>query len=274
MNIYKEVVRRINGFCHGNADEYLHQAWLEHYERHGKNLLDEHPAYVIRAVKYKFLNFLRSRKRQVNKELVPIWSSFTAPVINVLSTQPAHYEDDIPQITQEFLEKLKQGRQLAVVCKETGVRYRNLSELVRVEFPNRNHNSTRVMIIGAIKGGRTFEGRTFTYAPRVHYEIAVRLMDGYKGDEIAEELCISKSAVAHIRKQIKDLLQKMISNPIRTSTLKIVTKISEGTWEKRTDHDDFELDDYNEFYQIYKHKESGEGWLVKLKEEKINPYIK
>lgn len=68
-------------------------------------------------------------------------------------------------------------------------------------------------------------------------------------------------------------IEKMLTNPFNGSKTIIKKSITEAQWEKRTDHEDFELEDYNEFYKIYLHKESKESWLIKLKEQKFNPYL-
>lgn len=92
---------------------------------------------------------------------------------------------------------------------------------------------------------------------------------GYTQQEVAEELGLSKQVINYYNNKIK-----MLNNPINGSKLKITKQISLSTWQRKTDREDYELDDHNEFYQVYQHKESKEGLLVRLPAAKTNPYIK
>lgn len=92
---------------------------------------------------------------------------------------------------------------------------------------------------------------------------------GYEQSAIAKKLEVSKTVVAYYNKKIK-----MINNPLNGNKVQIKKSIGLYQWEKRTDHEDYVLEDYNEFYRLYQHKESKEGLLVKLPAEKRNAYIK
>ena len=52
-------------------------------------------------------------------------------------------------------------------------------------------------------------------------------------------------------------------NPFNGSTIKVSRIILSDTWEGKKDKDDYELEDENEYYKLYKHKESNSGLLVK-----------
>lgn len=100
-------------------------------------------------------------------------------------------------------------------------------------------------------------------------EILELKLAGYGENEISRLLGITNPAVCRYTKNLE-----MLTNPINGSRLKITKQISLGTWEKRTDQEDYVLEDYNEFYRLYQHKESKEGLLVKLPAGKHNQYIK
>lgn len=110
----------------------------------------------------------------------------------------------------------------------------------------------------------------------------------YKGiTELGKELSVSRSAIYKFinnggntdrytnRKlsHIKSIEPMSFKNPFNGNKLVVKKTLSETEW-KREDQTEFELDDYNEYYLMYRHILSNEGWLVKLKEEKCNPYIK
>jgi len=63
-------------------------------------------------------------------------------------------------------------------------------------------------------------------------------------------------------------------NPFNGSRTHVTWVISEKHYEEKIDHNDYDLEDYNEYYKLYVHKESKEGLLVKLPTLKHNPYIK
>ncbi len=92
---------------------------------------------------------------------------------------------------------------------------------------------------------------------------------GYTQTDIADELNIDKQLSHYYNKKINLVL----TNPFNGSRLKITKQISLNTWEKKIDQDDYEMDDENEFYRVYRHKESKDGLLVKLPSTKTNPYI-
>ena len=105
--------------------------------------------------------------------------------------------------------------------------------------------------------------------PKKTIEILELRLHGYCNAEIAKILNITKTAVAHYTKNLE-----MIANPFNAHKLIIKKSITEAQWLKRIDQEDFQEEDYNEFYKLYSHKESGEGLLVKLPVEKENPYIR
>lgn len=102
------------------------------------------------------------------------------------------------------------------------------------------------------------------------------IIEGREADQIAIE---TGTSIRTIQRQIKKIKEIAVSktnwtNPFNGSKLEVKKSISQSEWEKRKDKDDFELYDYNEYYNLYEHKESKEGLLVKLPEEKTNRYIK
>lgn len=63
-------------------------------------------------------------------------------------------------------------------------------------------------------------------------------------------------------------------NPFNGSKLEVKKTVTESQWDRRADKDDFEEEDVNEYYHLMKHKESKEGFLIRLKISERNPYIK
>lgn len=72
---------------------------------------------------------------------------------------------------------------------------------------------------------------------------------------------------------IKAVHYMSLNNPFAGSKIPVKRVISETQWDARQDHDDFELEDYNEHYKLWFHKEAQEGLLVRLKQPKEAFYI-
>lgn len=105
-------------------------------------------------------------------------------------------------------------------------------------------------------------------------------MMGFTSQEIADKLGFSKFQVEWAIKRIKKNIKKLqgmsvnMGNPFAGSRVKVTKQISLKVWEgKKYDHNDYEEEDYNEFYKLMIHKESGEGLLVRLPECDGNEYI-
>lgn len=98
-------------------------------------------------------------------------------------------------------------------------------------------------------------------------------IDGYSQKEIAEKLNLSRQTIRSYSKKIEDMAE--YNNPFAGSRVVVKKRISETLWEKRTDKEEFELEDENEMIRLYVHKESGEGWIVTNKNPKGSEhYIK
>lgn len=82
--------------------------------------------------------------------------------------------------------------------------------------------------------------------------------EGYDQVSIAEKLEVNKSTVNHYTKKMS------LVNPFNGNKLKITRTINKDTWDKKSDKEDYERDDYNEYFELWKHKESGQGILVRL----------
>jgi predicted transcriptional regulator len=95
--------------------------------------------------------------------------------------------------------------------------------------------------------------------------------EGYSQVEIAEELKISKQLVNQYNNKIEAMAW---INPFNGSKLEVKKTITLSQWEKRMDHEDYEVHDENEYYKLMEHKESKEGLLIRLPEHKVNPYLK
>lgn len=91
---------------------------------------------------------------------------------------------------------------------------------------------------------------------------------GYNGTDIADELKISNGLVTKYTKKMT------LINPFNGSKLKISRTITKDIWDKKTDKEDYEVEDFNEYMELYRHKESKQGLLVRLPAQKTNPYIR
>lgn len=87
----------------------------------------------------------------------------------------------------------------------------------------------------------------------------------YNQSEIAKEFNVSHTTINNEVIKIKSVANKMINNPFNGSRTNVKKRITESEWNKRTDKDEFELEAENEWNILYIHKQSKEGWLVKIK---------
>lgn len=87
----------------------------------------------------------------------------------------------------------------------------------------------------------------------------------YNQSEIAKEFNVSHTTINNEVIKIKNIANKMINNPFNGSRTNVKKRIMESEWNKRTDKDEFELEAENEWNVLYIHKQSKEGWLVKIK---------
>ena len=94
--------------------------------------------------------------------------------------------------------------------------------------------------------------------PQILKQIVHLKCRGFLNTEIAEHLGVSKHLIGYYLKQ----LMSFINNPFNGSKTKITKKLSEKAWEKRKDHDEFELEVDSEYSKLFVHSESKEGWLV------------
>lgn len=103
-------------------------------------------------------------------------------------------------------------------------------------------------------------------------EIFKLAANGYDNVGIAKQLGISKQLVGQYIKKIRDM---GLNNPFHGDKTIIKKSIAQNTWEEKetNEKDKYDLHDCNEYYELYVEKESGDGLLVKLKQEKINRYL-
>lgn len=73
-------------------------------------------------------------------------------------------------------------------------------------------------------------------------------------------------------RHIKKIEYMAYTNPFHGSKTIVKKRISQASWNKRKDHDDFEFEIDNEQLQLWVHKEAGEGWLVVVSEPKGSEY--
>lgn len=110
----------------------------------------------------------------------------------------------------------------------------------------------------------------FTGNEETTKEILTKRLNGYTNKEIAEEMGISKALITYYLNRTKlsefeTRNKKMINNPFNGSKTKVKKRLTEKQWEERTDKDEFELESENEWDRLYVHKESKEGWIIKIK---------
>lgn len=103
---------------------------------------------------------------------------------------------------------------------------------------------------------------------------------GYGNKEISLILDVSEQVILYYRKQIQGMA---LHNPFNGSKTKITRTITRATWNmvvtrrisgkkkkvSKYDHSEYEQEDYNEYYELWVNKESGDGLLVKLPEPKL-----
>lgn len=106
-------------------------------------------------------------------------------------------------------------------------------------------------------------------------ELALKILkllaQGNTQKDVAEQLNTNKQQVHYYTEKIREL---MSINPFRGSTIEVNKVITENAWEKRTDQQEWEEDDSNEFYRVVVHSETKEGLLIRLRTPERNPYIK
>lgn len=106
------------------------------------------------------------------------------------------------------------------------------------------------------------EKRHYRIDRQLPLEIFRLKASGYTQKEIADELNVSKVVVNQYNKKIESM---SYPNPFNGSRTIVKKRLSEAAWEKRIDHNEFELEAENEWDVLYVHKESKEGWVVKIK---------
>lgn len=102
-------------------------------------------------------------------------------------------------------------------------------------------------------------------------EIFTLKASGYTQSDIALSLGVNKDVISKYNKKMS------FTNPFNGSKLKISRIILKDTWNEKDDQEDYEQEDYNEYYELYRHKESGQGLLVRLNSSvkpKRNSYVK
>lgn len=94
---------------------------------------------------------------------------------------------------------------------------------------------------------------------------------GFTIPQMAEEVGVSTATIILYKRHIRQSLSHMsLVNPFNGDKTIIKKSISERTWKDKTKEEkqEYSLHDFNEHYNLYVSKETGDGLLVKLKEEK------
>ncbi len=64
-----------------NYKDILHDTWIKYYERTGKNLLEEHKGFVMRAIKFTIWNRVRDSKKMPTEEYHEVPSMVFDPLM-------------------------------------------------------------------------------------------------------------------------------------------------------------------------------------------------
>jgi len=243
MNLerYRYVLRYYRQFEPELFKDICHNAYLNYWRNHHADLFDQDIPFIFRVVRNQGIDDWRKREQTNSRDYDP--ETYVPKEFISLSVNPESIK---------FRDLARADEKQAAFKRAILSRNNPYEEMVAKELLERCY---QVMI-----------------QDKKTSELAVQILElklaGYIETEIAKILGIDKSRVARFTKKLQ-----MLNNPFNGSKVKITKHMSLSNWEKHGD-EDYELEDYNEFYYLYKHKESGEGLLVKVPARRTNPYIK
>jgi hypothetical protein len=231
--------------------DLVHNIWLRYFVKHGKDLFREASSnrWIYVAVKNEFINSMYGTDR---------FESILRPQVDDV-TDNVYEAEFIPSDIPSALE-------ITI--------YNDLDKFIKShikEWVSSRNKLKKPTAFTKLSGGQVVER---------HLSVYELLKFGCTPTEIGQELNIF--GVKKYIDNIKEAIHSMgYSNPFNGSHTKVTKAISQNTWQtskkgsvNRYDKSEYELEDYNEFYELYVHRESGEGLLVKLPDQDINPYIK
>lgn len=231
--VYRKYVQYGKHFSQHYWVDYVHTAWLRYFEKTGKDLFDERRSnrWIYQVVKHEFINSLRTQTQK--------WSNIIAHETTDLTVFGEEYiADNSPSIVESLIHQ-----DIDRFIKEKIKRY-----------------------LFGLNKSRDFELRL---SKVLHTYELMKL--GYTIPQIAYEVEISTATVVLYKRYIRQSLSHMsLVNPFNGDKTIIKKSISERTWKEKTKEEkkEYSLHDFNEHYNLYVNNETGDGLLVKLKEEK------
>jgi hypothetical protein len=253
MDYYK-YSRYAKKFSEHLSGDIVHDIYLRYMLRHGRNIFEEKFSNrrIFLIVKNQFINSLHGSWRMVSR----ISASEAGeegkraydpddddagmiPAVDVLlSTDP----DAVDEMLAKELDAMFQDQLLRAVVK------RGKRETLLVS----DKDNRKDVILDVYK----------------------LMALNFKNVEIAQELGVSEQLVGYYKTQIRGNMAKNPFNGDKTVVRGVITKKVWRTRKNKDRRERYELIDYNEYYELYRHKETGVGLLVKIEhKETINPYL-
>jgi hypothetical protein len=232
--------------------DLVHSAWLYHQERFGTDLMEKEVGYVLRLVKWMWRYEVRRQTYEIEGE----------------RKQKRYYQvaEDVADPETEFVVV-----DSAPLALDAMVSDEYMTEFFRL-VDNYHSGSVRSSV-----------------DPGELRRVAELLMAGFSGVEVAKILNMSAQTVSNHKAKVRDIVKTMnkeetnnskgymARNPFngdRTVVRGVITKKVWRTRKNKPRRENYELVDYNEYYELYRQKETGVGLLVRLDtDDKINPYL-
>lgn len=181
-------------------------------------------------------------------------------------------------VRNEYFNQYKRLSRYTEMDLETHLHINNVVNDIEGEERDKQFKATIFNLLQS-KHLNSQSKRNKTYDIEKQYRVFISIYElmklEYSTKDISKSLEISEQLVSYYKKQIQSCLKMAdLRNPFNGSKLKVTRRVSLKTWQEKIDHSDYDLEDENEYYAIYKHKESEEGLLIRLPDQKVNPYIK
>jgi hypothetical protein len=220
----------------------VHNICLRYFEKNGKDLFKEGKSnrWIFKAVRNEFFYSLYASDR---------FEDLFRPVVNEVTGETIQQEfllDSSPSIVDNLI-------------------YNELDKFIKrkiescIKQKSENSNACK-----------------FDKQLNIMLTVYEMIKFGYSNIDIAKQLGISEQSASYYKKQIKDSIKYMsLNNPFHADNTVIKKSITQQTWEEKPqeDRDKYAQHDENEYYKLYKHIETGDGLLVKLRQGKINYYL-
>jgi predicted transcriptional regulator len=243
MNYWK-YSRYAKHFSEYLSGDIVHDLYLRYFLRHGRNIFEEKFSnrQIWIAVRNQYLNMVRTKNRYIET----ITKESDDP-----DSELVDFFDELPSEDVQVVE--------IMIAAELDAMFRE--QLLSAVVSHKRHESLLISDKNIERGHNILE--------------VYKLMTlNYRNIEIAQELGISEQVVGNYKKQI---IGNMAKNPFNGDKTKVRGVITQKVWRTRKNKDrrkQYELVDLNEYYELYKHKETGVGLLVRLEiKDGPNPYL-